>query len=530
MAFNRQQVLDHITMADSWININDSLGSIKIRELITPLIESITEEGNVSYIIGQHERYRTSTLATVLDALTDVNLLPRSAIYQMQDQLYLLRTEFVPHDPEVDDIKEPNREDLYAWGRDEAPSVWTTSKVLIALMTTRFIDRDNIGTRKAVRNVLRSSVYWLVSQAYSDGGWGYQKYEQSSACRSSVPMTSLAMKAIILAQNNKSLFNEEVRASERFHTLTTSLSKGAEYLMNQKTETDESVYWSYNGQPGVAITMWAIETLDLLSQIPAYHHLRQQYLDLLPKAIHYVYSKLPDADALESYNQSELFFKATNSDGGLKYKPTLTRDKLFYTFKPYIVSSLLDRGEDPLHPKIVAMVRWLLSNRDTRWAISEYNSSAPCSISSAMAINVIVKWLTKISMKSYSSSVTALLSDENESECQYGLSCDRQFSDGNATDNIKPFLAPAFATLILSMISVIVFPDNQSYLVALWITSALALAFLINMPISQKILKYARDRHNDIMWEVYVVIVMAILTFFGTMLNSVFQTIIQLFA
>ena len=122
-----------------------------------------------------------------------------------------------------------------------------------------------------------------------------------------------------------------------------------------------------------------------------------------------------------------------------------------------------------------------------------------------------------------------MLSDKNETECQYGLSCDRQFSDSDASDNIKPFLAPALATFFLSMISVLVFPNNQSYLVALWITSALVLAFLINMPTSQKILKYARDRHNDFFWEIYVVIVMAALTFFGTMLSSVFQSIIQAF-
>lgn len=529
MAFNRQQVLDHVTMADSWININDSLGSIKIRELITPLIESITEEGEVSYIIGQDERYRSSTLATVLDALADVNLLPRNAIYQMQDHLYSLRNKFVPHNPDIDVVVEPYKEDQHAWGRDEAPSVWTTSKAIIALMTTRFVDRDNIGTNKPIRNSLRSSVYWLATQAYPDGGWGYQKFTPSNACHSSVPMTSLAMKAIILAQNNKSLFNEEVRSSERFHSLSNALSKGAEYLLSQRTEDENSVYWSYNGQPGVAITMWVIEALDLLSQIPAYHHLRQQYLELLPKAINYVYTKLPDADTLGDYKQSELFFKATNQDGGLKYKPKLNQDKYFYTFKPYIVSSLLDRDEDPFHPKIVAMVRWLLSNRDTRWAISEYNSSAPCSISSAMAINVIVKWLTKISMKSFSSSVTALISDTNNTGCQYGLPCDNRSSSNDVIANIKPLLLPGFITLLLSFVSVLVFPDNQSYLVAFWIVSALALALFINLPASQKFLKYVHDKQKDLLWEIYVVIVMSVLTFLGTMLYTIVQKVVLLF-
>ena len=526
MSFNRQQVSDHVTMADSWININDSLGSIRIRELITPLLESITEEGSVSYIIGKNERYRSSTLATVLDTLADVNLLPRSAIYQMQDHLYALRDTFVPHDPTIDDIVTPDKEDQYAWGRDEAPSVWTTSKAIIALMSTQYIERDKIGTNKSLRNSMRSSVYWLSSQAYSDGGWGYQKYERSRACQSNVPMTALAMKAIILAQNNRSLFNEDVRSSERFHTLASALSRGAEYLLSHKVEDDTGIYWMYEGQPGVAITMWVIEALNLLTQIPSYHHLRQRYLELYPKAIQFIYTKLPNADALGNYNQSELFFKATNADGGLKYKTTLVRDKQFYTFKPYIVSTLLDLGEDPLNPKIVAMVRWLLSNRDTRWAIAEYNSSAPCSISSAMAINVIVKWLTKISMKSFSASVTALISGTDNTSCQYRLPCDNVIA-GNTLENIKLLLIPGLVAFVLSILSAFIFPENKSYLVALWILSTIGFAIILNLPFTQKLLMYGRNRSKDLIWEICAAIVVsgvtAVLTYLCTMVTDLLQ-------
>ena len=74
--FNKDQVFDYISTADSWININDALGPIRIRNLVSSLIDSINDEGGVSYVLTIDERYRSSTLATVLDALVDVKLLP----------------------------------------------------------------------------------------------------------------------------------------------------------------------------------------------------------------------------------------------------------------------------------------------------------------------------------------------------------------------------------------------------------------------------------------------------------------------
>lgn len=424
MAFDRNQVFDYIATADSWINLNDSLGEINIRTLIEPLIESINDEGGVSYVLGQKERYRSSTLATVLDALADVQLLPLSAIWQMQDHLYNLKDSFKPLSAD-DDVITRSAEDKDAWGIDEAPSVWTTSQAIIALMNTRYITRD--GLNPGIQYSLRDTVYWLADQAYSNGGWGYQKYPASSACQACVPMTALAMKAILLAQANPILFNDDAKRSNRFQKIKRALNGGKVFLLEHlKTDAEGYAYWEYRGCPGTAITMWATDTLKLFAEstIPGYS--TEDYAAIEKSTIGYIYKTLPTDDSLGDYCQSEKFFVATKQEGGLKYKVNLKNDKCFYAFKPYIISSLLDRGEDPLNPQIVLMVKWLLKNRDQHWAIDEYNSSSPCCISAAMAINVIVKWLKKVSEKSFSRSVRSLVSDGVNEECEYGFPCNRQ--------------------------------------------------------------------------------------------------------
>ena len=417
MGFDKGQVFDYIATADSWIDINDALGSISIRELTEPLIASVNDDGGVSYILNTQERYRSSTLATVLNALADVQLLPLEAVHQMQDHLYALKSRFVPL-TDNDDIISKAVEDSHAWGIDEAPSVWTTSMALIALLNTKYTTRDDV--KKNIVLDLRESVYWLANQAYNDGGWGYQKYTESLACGPLVSMTALAMKAIILAQQDSRIFNADAKHSYKFNTITRALTKGKEYLLaNCKLiEKDNICYWSSYDKPGISVTMWATEALEMMSKENLGGYKTEEYYQLKERVCNYIYSQLPDEDSIKTYSQSELFFQARQEDG-LKYKKNLKADKKFYTFKPYIISRLLDMGEDPFNPKIVSMIGWLLNNREQHWTIEEYNSSSPCSISAAMAINVIVKWLKKISKRTFSKEVEALLSQE-EHKSGYG--------------------------------------------------------------------------------------------------------------
>lgn len=525
MPFNKEQVYDYIATADNWINFNDALGEISIRELTQPLINSINSDGGVSYILNVPGRYRISTTATVLDALSDVNLLPRDAIHQMQDQIYFLRDNFVPISADDDKITK-NQEDHDAWGIDEAPSVWSTSKAIIALMSTHFVQRDDCEAKQ--RGELRNSVYWLAEQAYPDGGWGYQKYEGNSNCKSNVPMTALAIKALFLAQQDEVLFNENAKKNSRYHKLIKALNNGKKYLLDCKKSNEKGhVFWTYNGTAGVAISIWALDALRLLTSDNRYRQFKDEYPELEQHVLDFVYAHLPDQDNLETYSQSELFFMAASGEG-LKYKPSLKNDKRFYTFIPYIVSSLLDRGEDPYNPKIVTMVRWLLENRDKHWAIQEYNVSAPCSISAAMAINVIVKWLKTVSRNSFGPSVTAVISKQKyETHCRYGIPCDK--TDPNTQNSIvKAYLIPTIAILLLMLILVFIFPNEFAFQIATWLLSVIVFSLLINLKGFKSIFVTIYAKRKTILWEILFGVIVAAVIWFINCIFLLIQVITQM--
>ena len=216
------------------------------------------------------------------------------------------------------------------------------------------------------------------------------------SCVSSVPMTALAMKAILLAQRDGKLFNSDARNNRKFSKITSANVKGKDYLFSQKKEDQDYVYWEYDGKEAVSITTWVLETLSILAKSNFTFYKAEEFEILKKRVVGFIYSRLPDNKSIGSYSQSERFFA----------------DKSFYTFKPFIVSKLLDLGEDPQDPKIVLIVKWLLENREKHWIIQEYNEAAPCSISAAMAINVIVKWLQRLSELSLSTTVSALLDNK----------------------------------------------------------------------------------------------------------------------
>lgn len=190
---NKKRIITLAEQDDQWIAQVDAMSPLTIKGLVEKLVDSIDQEGAVAYEVNTKKRYRTSTLATVLECMTDIRLLPEEDLLIMQRKLLRLKEEFDPVDKEIDDIINKNEEDKPAWGIDEAPSVWTTSKALTALFVTKY--RPSLKEERDIA----ASVEWLANQAYADGGWGYQKYETIEACKSSVPMTAFAMKALGLA-------------------------------------------------------------------------------------------------------------------------------------------------------------------------------------------------------------------------------------------------------------------------------------------------------------------------------------------
>ena len=380
---NKKRILTLAEQDDQWIAQVDAMSPLTIKGLVEKLVESIDEEGAVAYEVNTKRRYRSSTLATVLECMADIRLLPEEDLLIMQKKLLRLKDQFNPLEP-ADDVIEKDEEDKPAWGIDEAPSVWTTSKALSALFSTKYQP-----TQEEEKDIA-ASVEWLARQAYADGGWGYQKYDKIEACKSSVPMTAFAMKALGLALQERYIQNlVDVRE------IKSKLVGGLDYLKKKKSEkTGEKCVWQYEGKDNLSATIWAIEAWKIAIQVidnkKAYYS--NIYKKILPLALKYVVEKLPQKDDDE---WSECFFRANKKDG-LKYKKgPLKKDKAFYSFTPYIISYIIKEDESYVeNNKILNVMKWVLAHRDDSWLIEEnYNSKNACTITVAMAINVIVNWL-----------------------------------------------------------------------------------------------------------------------------------------
>ena len=397
---NKKRIITLAEQDDQWITQVDEMSPLTIKGLVEKLVESIDEEGAVAYEVNTKSRYRTSTLATVLECMADIRLIPEEDLLIMQKKLLRLKDEFEPLDI-TDDVIKKNKEDEPAWGIDEAPSVWTTSKALSALFSTKYYPTSEEEKEIAV------SVEWLAKQAYEDGGWGYQKYEEVEACKSSVPMTAFAMKALGLA-----LQEEYIQKLVDVKEIKSKLVAGLDYLKKAKSEKKgEKCVWQYEGKENLSATIWAIEAWKIAIQVidnkKAYYS--NIYKKILPLALKYVVDKLPEKD---DDSWSECFFRA-NKDGGLKYKKgPLAKDKAFYSFTPYIISYIIKEDESYVeNDKILKVMKWVLAHRDDSWLIKEnYNSNNACTITVAMAINVIVNWLKVRSNSLLEKDIEALLS------------------------------------------------------------------------------------------------------------------------
>lgn len=323
---NKKRIITLAEQDDQWIAQVDAMSPLTIKGLVEKLVESIDEEGAVAYDVNTKRRYRSSTLATVLECMADIRLLPEEDLLIMQKKLLRLKDQFNPLEP-ADDVIEKEEEDKPAWGIDEAPSVWTTSKALSALFSTKY------QPTKEEEQDIAASVEWLARQVYADGGWGYQKYNKIEACKSSVPMTAFAMKALGLALQERYI-QDLVDVRE----IKSKLVGGLDYLKRKKSEkTGEKCVWQYEGKDNLSATIWAIEAWKIAIQVidnkKAYYS--NIYKKILPLALKYVVEKLPEKDDDE---WSECFFRANKKDG-LKYKKgPLKKDKAFYSFTPYILS------------------------------------------------------------------------------------------------------------------------------------------------------------------------------------------------
>ncbi len=383
---SHERIMNYVNQNDRWIKKADKMGPLSIKELVTNLIYNIDSDGSVPYEINNYSRYRTSCLATVLECLYDIQLLPLEDVKIMQNKLFKLKDEFIPKDKKIDDIIEKNNEDKPAWGIDEAPSVWTTSKALSALALTNYIPCSEEDKR-----ALEESVIWLSNQAYdnlaqSGIGWGYQKYEKSEACSPNVPMSALAIKALCLCLNH-----QYVSGNNRQKILS-AIKKGITYLDANKEEDATKCVWKYLNAENISVSIWALEAWKLSTTLIEDEFYYNTYHRIREKTLKYAIDNLPKED--DDNNLTECFFQATKEQG-LKYKNNMKSDKNFFSFTPFIVSYLIRENNDYVNNEnVISVVKWIVAHRNDSWLIpQDYNSNKPCTITVAMAINVIVNWL-----------------------------------------------------------------------------------------------------------------------------------------
>lgn len=381
---DRERILALAEQDDRWISRADEAGALTIRGLVEKLVDSIAEDGSVAYEVDTKRRYRTSTLATVVECMDDIGLLPEEDLLIMQRKLLSLKDYFNPID-ESDDIITKDENDLPAWGIDEAPSVWTTSKALTALFTTKFIP-----SAEEEKKSIAESVEWLAVQAYNNGGWGYQKYPNNLSCADNVPMTALAMKALSLA-----LLDDQIKSYINAGLIIDALEAGLEYLKRKKVEPKETkdCFWTYEDSPNLSASIWALEAWHLSCRVVnKKKYYSRVYSKIKPKILEYVIEHLPEKEDDEKW--TECFFRA-KKEAGLKYKSApLNKEKAFYSFTPYLISYYIKEDiQYTSNPKVLSVIKWVLAHRGDSWLIEHnYNSKNACTISVAMAINVIVNW------------------------------------------------------------------------------------------------------------------------------------------
>jgi len=405
-----ERISDSISFIDKLLMCKSALKYCPLLEMADGLLKSIKDDGSVSYLIGTEGRYRTTPLATVIEMLSDVDMLPEDVLNVMQDKLYAYKDEFVPFNIVEDDVVAKNKEDMDAWSVDEGPSVWTTSKAVYTLIKTGYHKRCN-NKRKAV---ISKAINWLVDQAYvlNDGAsaWGFQHDTTLKDCEQSIPMSGLALKTIGIAYENR----EDIYKRKEFGHYEKYLN-GIRYLKKELVSDGDKAYWMYDGKPSITATVWAIEAMETFEreEIESSIISQNDWKEIKKKALNWIMEdsfplfKRGSSDT-PSTDISQPFFGYTKT----KYKVKEVK-RTFYSFVPFHAAFLLKNGISPFHPKICGCIRWLLDNRTKNWAIDDYYSSEPCSFSAAMAINVIVVWLRKVNKNTYKNITSKIISDEN---------------------------------------------------------------------------------------------------------------------
>ncbi len=368
----KDMILERINLFDSLLESNEYLeGGIK--KIITPFIDSLTNDGALSYLIGEKERYRASPLASSIIWLENAGVLPYKALEILQDKLIYLRDN---HENEVHDSRQQNKleGDEKGWSLSEGVSVWSTSLAIIALM-----DKQQCGQKRA--QSFKDSVLWLVNQQdLTEKGWAYQKHDN---CSVNIIMTSLALMAISLVANPQNIDVFDFHDGEK-KMIKKSLDLGFEYVKNTVKNGKKYAYWTFMNSSQCVATTWALTAIKCLAEANNSEKVKQFYDSIKKKSLDYIINQMPKK--IEKWGDEQIV-----CEGGAKY----SKQKNYYSFTASLLIQLFDLGVSPYHPKVVMQIKWLLVNSDN-WKIENYDKTHGCSFTCAMNVAVICKWLIMV--------------------------------------------------------------------------------------------------------------------------------------
>lgn len=340
-------------------------------EWMEPLLQSITEDGAIAYLLGEqnNERYRASPLASSLIWMCSAGMLPENAIEIMQDKLLFLRDACEPLDNDKGNTNKKD-EDNDGWSMAEGVSVWSTSMALIALM-----NENTVGLSKA--NRFKDSIIWLVKQQnVNHKGWGYQL---SANCDENIIMTSLVLRVVSMALIHRVHFS--FTESEE-HLLKLALNNGFQYVKENIKYSNGKLeaYWCFEGKKHCTATVWALLALKTMSQLDVNIEVKDFYEKNVSKGLEFVVGNIPSKCV--RWEDEQIVCEA-----GAKYN----KQKNYYSFSPTLLLDLFEIGLSPFHPKVINQIKWLITNED-EWKIKQYDKSQICSFTYAMVISSIAKW------------------------------------------------------------------------------------------------------------------------------------------
>lgn len=396
----RNLVYEHLKFIDQWLELDNQF---YFKNQSEKLIESMKADGSVSYYTSAPGRYRTTPVATTLQALSAADLLPDAVRYKMQDWLFQSRTDKCDPAGESGSKYEghpPDDQDISGWSMNEGVSVWTTSKTLESLLCTNYFCRSDLN-EKVFRETYEA-IDWLTGQQNEDGGWGFQKYDGLEACASCVTMTALTLKVLAVFRNQldepgifKNCEHKLIKKVDDAH------GKGARYLESTKIEKQKVICWKYDNKISVTGGVWVLDWLNCCES--AVCDLAK--IDSKEKIISGILARLPEnLNQFEEYTE-EIYFKG----GKTRYKNIKEYNK-FYSYVPYHVKVLMEAGVAATDKRIVNIVSALISGGNGKWKAKESPNATKKSTTyvHAMALSVIALWLKNISFNTYSNLVRSL--------------------------------------------------------------------------------------------------------------------------